>query len=181
MRRSVFLVLLLCALVVLPSQVTTSASPSPFAMSCTFTANRPTVNLRSGPGTEYERVGTLKSGETLAVVDQGVGKDTYVWWKSSANTWVRSDLGTSDCPATCGNTVCEYGETSASCAKDCSGTKSTASTTTTSTATTTTGTGCVFASCEACIAAFPCTGGVACTHTTCNLNAYGCPVCTTAP
>ena len=39
---------------------------------------------------------------------------------------------------------------------------------------------CEFASCAACIAAFPCTGGP-CGTTTCELNEFGCPVCTTAP
>ena len=38
---------------------------------------------------------------------------------------------------------------------------------------------CVYATCEDCIAAFPCSGG-ACANTECTLNQYGCPVCTTS-
>src|SRR5690606_41440513 len=32
-----------------------------------------------------------------------------------------SDLGTSDCPATCGNNVCEIGEDATTCSQDCTG------------------------------------------------------------
>lgn len=39
---------------------------------------------------------------------------------------------------------------------------------------------CDFASCEACIAAFPCSPGP-CGTTQCSLNEFGCPECTTAP
>jgi hypothetical protein len=87
------------------------------ALNCTFTSQYPAVNLRSGAGTENDIVGTLNTGDTLAVIDQAAGSDGFVWWKS-ADGWVRSDMGTSDCPSTCGNTVCEYGETSTSCAID---------------------------------------------------------------
>ncbi len=213
------------------------------ALNCTFTVSKPVVNLRSGAGTEFDVVGQLANAETMAVINQAAGSDGFVWWQS-ADGWVRSDMGTSDCPSTCGNTICEYGETATSCAQDCTSTgantgtatatntenlistgtgclvensqacyesvdcwpncnicdswlndfgcvtcfceepaTSTGTGTTTTTATTSspaaTGTGCVFATCDDCIAAFPCTDG-ACTQTSCDLNEFGCPVCTTS-
>ncbi len=211
---------------------------------CTFIPYR-TVNLRSGPGTEYELVAQAPGEEELSVIGQGTSTDRYVWWKvlwtgATGDVYVRSDLGESDCDPVCGNDVCEYGETSSSCAADCaSGTGGGGvSTTTASTGATTnlvstgegcyvndctecyesvscyptcndctcsknaygcvtcyctepggtgstttgtaTGTGCDFASCDDCIAAFPCWPGP-CTVTQCSLNEFGCPTCTTAP
>jgi hypothetical protein len=217
---------LLGAVPLLNQPTSRSAPVAEAALDCTFTAKYPAVNLRSGAGIEYDRVGTLKNGETLAVIDQAAGNDGMVWWKS-VEGWVRSDMGTSDCPSTCGNTVCEYGENSTSCAQDCGATAApSASTTTTNlvstgegcyvndcqscyesiscyptcnvcdcwknafgcvtcyceeptTDTTSTGSGCEFATCDACIAAFPCSPGP-CTKTECNLNEYGCPVCSTS-
>jgi hypothetical protein len=236
-NRSLVVATLVALLGAVPVLGQVAASPPPTsltALNCTFTAQYPAVNLRSGAGTENDIVGTINTGETLTVIDQAAGSDGFVWWKS-ADGWVRSDMGTSDCPATCGNTVCEYGENNTSCAQDCgttttSSTSSTTSSTTSTTSTanlqstgegcyvdscqscyesiscwptcnvcdcwqnafgcvtcfcqepttsTTTGTGCEYATCEDCIAAFPCTGG-ACTNTECTLNQYGCPVCTTS-
>lgn len=160
--------------VVLVALLAAGWAPPPAArasLNCTFTATRLVVNLREGPGTGYDRVGFLQKGATLTVIDQAAGNDGYVWWKSSQG-WVRSDLGTSDCPPTCGNTVCEYAETSQTCARDCTGPAVDQSSAT--------GTGCTFGSCEACLAAFPC-WPEPCSHTECHLNAYGCPVCETAP
>ncbi|MBI5960247.1 MAG: SH3 domain-containing protein [Chloroflexi bacterium] len=202
-------------------------------LSCTFTAKYPIIVLRSGPGRAYERIGQLYFGETLKIIDQAAGEDGYVWWKAGENKWVRSDLGTSDCPATCGNTICEYGETSSSCSQDCANSASSSQTiistgegckvgdcpscyksiscypacndctcwrnengcvtchcdypngssgetATSTTSTTSTASACVYASCEACYADFPCWGGE-CSKKECTLNQYGCPSCTTAP
>ena len=168
------LILLMSPMVI--SRVGANASP---AMNCTFKPKYPVINLREGPGTTYKRVGFLQAGDTLNVVDQQAGTDGYVWWKGANNVWVRSDLGTSDCPSTCGNTVCEYGETVTSCAQDCQGGITPAATANSPTTVTTT-TGCDYASCEACYDAFPCWPN-ACTQKTCTLNQYGCPVCQTAP
>ncbi len=232
LSRSLIVAAILTLFGTVPVLGQSTASPPPAAeaaLSCTFTSQFPAVNLRSGAGSEFDIVGEISTGDTLAVIDQAAGSDGFVWWKS-ADGWVRSDMGTSDCPSTCGNTVCEYGENSTSCVQDCG---STATSSTTSTATTTTanlqstgegcyvndsqscyasiscwptcnvcdswknafgcvtcfceepttststGTGCEFATCADCIAAFPCTGG-ACTKTECTLNDFGCPVCTTS-
>jgi hypothetical protein len=238
LSRSLIVALFVTLLGAVPVLGGAAASPPPAvqaALSCTFTAQYRAVNLRSGAGTEFDIVGTISTGETLAVIDQAAGSDGFVWWKS-ADGWVRSDMGTSDCPSTCGNTVCEYGENSTSCAQDCgsTATSATSSTTSTTTSTTTsvanlqstgegcyvsdcqscyesvscwptcnvcdcwknafgcvtcfcqeptastsTATGCEFATCADCIAAFPCSGGP-CANTECSLNQYGCPVCTTS-
>lgn len=203
---------------------TSAASHPPARLGCTFTAKYPVVLLRGGPGRSYEVKGFLREGDTFKVIDQAAGdNDGYVWWKGENGVWVRSDLGSSDCPATCGNTVCETGETVSSCAKDC-GTARAGSLRSTGTGClvetdqqcyesiscyptcsdcrcwlndfgcvtcsceypgeqkdtpSATGTGCNYASCEACIAAFPCSPGP-CSKKECHLNEYGCPVCETA-
>ncbi len=220
----------LVAFVALASTVTSPAAAGPvpephLALNCTFTARYPVVILRDGPGRIFARLGFLRAGATLHVVNQAAGDDGFVWWQSDDDQWVRSDLGTSDCPSTCGNGVCEYGETIATCSRDCAANKLLTSTGSGckvtdsqacyesvdcypncgvcrswlngfgcvtcqcsgsnsapigNTATVATGSGCTYSSCEACIAAFPCTGGT-CTQTQCNLNTFGCPVCETAP
>jgi SH3-like domain-containing protein len=164
------MLILLFVVFVLAAPIHAQVADSPAAkgearaafIQCTFTTAYNKVNLRSGPGTENSIVGKLTAGESIKVTGETTGKDGYIWWQVGSSAWVRSDLGSSDCPAVCGNKVCEYGETASSCAQDCS-----------STAT------CVFQSCEQCIAAFPC-WPQACTVTQCTLNDYGCPVCKTA-
>jgi len=176
LRRKLALSAILAWILSLVIISSADAKPSP-AMNCTFTSKYPVISLREGPGTTYERVGFMQAGDTLNVVDQQAGADGYIWWKGANNAWVRSDLGTSDCPSTCGNTVCEYGETAAICAQDCQGSSTSISNSSTLQKT---ATGCIYSSCEACYDAFPCWPN-ACTKKTCTLNQYGCPVCQTAP
>src|SRR5690554_6482713 len=246
-RRCLFLLSFALVLASVGSTPVPVTASEPFqvtpTLDCTFTVSFPVVLLRAGPGATFARVGFLNEGDTLHVVGQDAGADGFVWWQSEDDTWVRSDLGESDCPATCGNTVCEFGETASSCPQDCQGTTGatgTATTTTTASAgadlvstgtgclvqnaqqcyesiecypncsvctsslnqfgcvscecsfpggtgdavdTTTsslpTGGSCVFATCEACIAAFPCDGGP-CANASCELNEFGCPVCQTS-
>lgn len=157
-----------------------TATPTPTvaasrSTSCTFTAIQST-RLRGGPGPTYEIVGTLNAGETATVTGQSTGSDRYIWWKLSTGSFVRSDLGTSNCPAVCGNQVCERAETSTSCAQDCGGSTSTTSTTSTTTTTTTTNTAsCVAKDCQSCYESISCYP--ACSECTCSRNAWGCPVC----
>ena len=177
LRKVVLLTILaglFALLIVSPVAAQTSS-----ALDCTFRPKYPVVNLREGPGTRYARAGFLRAGDTFEVVGQQAGADGFVWWKGTNDVWVRSDLGTSDCPATCGNTVCEYGETVSSCAKDCQG-RNSALPSLTTTSDSTKATGCTYASCDACYAAFK-RWPKECTQKTCTLNQYGCPVCETAP
>ncbi len=174
--------LTLCMILVWPIWLMTIPpvdAQSSTTMDCTFQPKFPVVNLREGPGTTYKRVAFLRTGKSFDVVDQRAGEDGYVWWKGANDAWVRSDLGTSDCPATCGNTVCEYGESVSICAEDCRGV-SRPRTSSTATPVSTTATGCDYSSCEACYDAFPCWPN-ACTQKTCTLNEFGCPTCQTAP
>lgn len=225
-NRSLTVALLVALLVFVPLLGPSAPAPAAeAALDCTFTASFPSVNLRSGAGTDFDIVGFLSSGDTLAIIDQAAGDDGFVWWKS-AEGWVRSDMGTSDCPSTCGNTICENGENSTTCTQDCGSTARPATGTTNlvstgencvvnnsqacfesvscwpncnvcdswlnefgcvtcfceepvTTTSEATGTGCDFATCDDCIAAFPCFPGP-CTQTECTLNDFGCPVCSTS-
>lgn len=60
--------------------------------SCTAQATG--VNLRAGPGTNFERVGTLAAGDTAFIDGQTVGADGFVWWHLIQDVWVRSDVVT---------------------------------------------------------------------------------------
>jgi hypothetical protein len=51
-----------------------------------------TVNIRSGPGTDFDTVGTLTAGGTFEVTGQTLGADGIIWWQTSDGTWVRSDV-----------------------------------------------------------------------------------------
>jgi hypothetical protein len=164
------------AILLLALLIGIGASPTPGAagplaqMDCTFTVKYPIVSVRSGPGTEYDRVGALRYGQTFDVIDQAVGRDGFVWWKGTDDRWVRSDLGNSDCPATCGNAVCEHGETSSSCAQDCQTTTPASRETLSST-----GTGCLVSNCQSCYESISCYPS--CSECTCSHNEYGCITC----
>ena len=60
--------------------------------SCTAQATG--VNLRAGPGTNFERVGSLAAGDTGFIDGQTVGADGLVWWHLIQDVWVRSDVVT---------------------------------------------------------------------------------------
>lgn len=126
---------------------------------CTFTAARH-INLRSGPGTRYQIVGTLRAGERVTVTGLEDAPDGYVWWEVGDN-WVRSDLGASDCPAVCGDRVCASSESAETCARDCRPARASS--------------GCIAEDCQACYETIPCYPE--CNQCTCSKNAYGCPVC----
>jgi hypothetical protein len=135
------------------------------ALNCTFTVKYPIISVRSGPGQEYERVGFARMAQKLVVTDQSTGKDGYVWWKGDQG-WVRSDLGTSDCPATCGNSVCEYGESASSCAQDCQNSGSVLRST---------GQGCLVPDSQSCYKSISCYPS--CSECSCWLNEFGCVTC----
>ncbi|MBI5961661.1 MAG: SH3 domain-containing protein [Chloroflexi bacterium] len=60
--------------------------------SCTVQATG--VNLRAGPGTNFERVGSLDVGSTGFIDGQTVGADGLVWLHLIQDAWVRSDVVT---------------------------------------------------------------------------------------
>jgi hypothetical protein len=165
--RIVLVLLVLGLLPMLAGEVSPTADAQQ-QLDCTFTVERPVVNLRNGPGVVYERVGTLTADETLRVIGEAVGDDGYIWWEGPDDTWVRSDLGSSDCPAICGNDVCEYGEDAASCADDCGSGSGT-------TAASSDGDYCLVPDCQACYESVDCYPD--CSDCTCSSNAYGCVTC----
>lgn len=59
------------------------------------------VNLRSGPGTTFDRAGTLSAGQTVEVDGQTQGADGMAWYRLATGEWVRSDVVGS--PAACAN------------------------------------------------------------------------------
>ena len=133
------------------------------SMSCTFTASV-NIRLRSGPGIDYAMVGYLTSGSSRTVIGQATGLDGYVWWQIDTDTYLRSDLGESDCDAVCGNDVCEYGETVDSCAADCTGVASAVSSAS-----------CLVSSCASCYETVDCYPD--CNQCSCTRNEFGCIEC----
>lgn len=61
---------------------------------CTLTGNG--VNLRSGPGTNFNAVGTLAAGSSVTAVGQATGADGFVWFNLDNGNWVRSDVVTAE-------------------------------------------------------------------------------------
>lgn len=50
------------------------------------------VNRRSGPSTDFGRVGQFTGEETLSAIGQAVGTDGFVWWQLEDESWARSDV-----------------------------------------------------------------------------------------
>ena len=65
----------------------------PFAQAgtCEVHVDRP-VNMRSGPGTNYDQAGRLTSGSTRQVIAATLGEDGYIWWQLENSYWVRNDI-----------------------------------------------------------------------------------------
>lgn len=60
----------------------------------TGTVNADALNVRSGAGTGYSRVGTVTQGQTLNILETVQGSDGYTWYKVSgaASGYVRGDF-----------------------------------------------------------------------------------------
>ena len=50
------------------------------------------ANVRSGPGTEYVKSGSLTEGQTVNILGQTTSPDGYIWYQISETEWVREDL-----------------------------------------------------------------------------------------
>lgn len=70
------------------------------AAGCTLNVQG-TVNLRSGPGTTFDRAGILSAGQTVEVDGQTQGADGMTWYRLASGEWVRSDVV--GAPAACAN------------------------------------------------------------------------------
>lgn len=50
------------------------------------------VNIRSGPGTNFEQIASRRTDNVLAADGQKTGSDGIVWWRLYEGFWVRSDF-----------------------------------------------------------------------------------------
>jgi hypothetical protein len=51
-----------------------------------------TVNKRSGPGTDFDRAGTMEAGERLEVVGEAEDDAGFIWYELDDDSWVREDV-----------------------------------------------------------------------------------------
>jgi hypothetical protein len=71
---------------------TPEATPTPASVE--LSVNSPTLNVRSGPGTSYPRVGQIRRGETYTITGKTQAGD---WWQVTYNgkpAWVSAELVT---------------------------------------------------------------------------------------
>lgn len=61
---------------------------------CMITAGSQDVNIRSGAGTNFNVIGTLRSGQSVEINGQTNGSDGRTWWRLSQGGFVRSDTVT---------------------------------------------------------------------------------------
>lgn len=60
-------------------------------ITCTLTTLQG-VNIRSGPGTEYEQIASRESNKILGADGQVRGSDGKIWWQITTGYWIREDL-----------------------------------------------------------------------------------------
>jgi hypothetical protein len=70
--------------------VTPTATPTATPVVCIVESAQP-VNLRTGPGTGFGRAGALMPGDTAVINGQAQGDDG-IWYRTTADTWVRRDV-----------------------------------------------------------------------------------------
>ncbi|HMB25440.1 MAG TPA: SH3 domain-containing protein [Anaerolineales bacterium] len=88
-------------LTVAPAAASTSAPVVPVSGPCnpTVTANV-NANVRSGPGTAYDAIGSLMQGQAATIVGRN---DAYTWWYidypgiSGGHAWIAGSVVTSSC------------------------------------------------------------------------------------
>ena len=51
-------------------------------------------NIRSGPGSNYDRLGAFEADRLYAVIGQTTTSDGFVWWQLAEGGWTRSDIVT---------------------------------------------------------------------------------------
>lgn len=69
--------------------------------SCIITPALNQINLRSGPGTNFEQTGNANINTPLVTDGQTVGADGFIWYHLADNSWARSDVV--NVPETCAN------------------------------------------------------------------------------
>jgi predicted lipoprotein with Yx(FWY)xxD motif len=61
---------------------------------CTITGTN--VNLRRGPGTNYDIAGAMTADQALSATGQARGSDGLVWYQLENGAWARSDIVTAE-------------------------------------------------------------------------------------
>ncbi|WP_162909508.1 hypothetical protein [Aggregatilinea lenta] len=59
---------------------------------CVLTTSLGQINVRSGPGVDYEALSALEQGETVQVNGWAQDADLFTWWQLSSGGWVRGDM-----------------------------------------------------------------------------------------
>jgi uncharacterized protein YraI len=75
-----------------PEPTAEPATPTPEPEPASFTVKSATVNVRSGPGTSYSRVGQLKAGQSFEITGKNAAGD---WWQFAYNgdpAWVAGQM-----------------------------------------------------------------------------------------
>ena len=70
---------------------TPTVGTSDTVATCTVSASN-TVNLRSGPGTTFDRAGELQAGQSVAAVARSNPVSGFVWYRLDSGSWVRQDV-----------------------------------------------------------------------------------------
>jgi uncharacterized protein YraI len=73
-----------------PAEAETAETP---ATSLTALNN---ANMRGGPGTTFDRAGTIAGGEVVEADGQTQAADGFTWYRLTTAVWVRSDLVTAE-------------------------------------------------------------------------------------
>lgn len=61
-------------------------------IACDITTAGEEVNVRGGPGTNFDRVGVLAPNSTTRAIAQTQGTDGFLWWYLETQQWVREDV-----------------------------------------------------------------------------------------
>lgn len=77
------------------------AEATPEAMSGACTISGDNVNVRSGPGEDFDVVGSVNSGQNMAITGQTQTADGLTWYQVDSGGWVSADVVTTagDCAA----------------------------------------------------------------------------------
>lgn len=78
---------------VLQFSITPAATSAAPGTTCTATTDLG-INLRGGPGANYDKVGSRPAGDTLELNAQFKSEDTFIWWRLTTGEWIREDLVT---------------------------------------------------------------------------------------
>jgi WD40 repeat protein len=76
---------------IIPVVTPEATSVAPSTITCSLSAPE-SANLRGGPGTDFERVGRLSTGQTVQANGQAQGADGFTWYHLTTGEWAREDV-----------------------------------------------------------------------------------------